>query len=372
MRVLTIIETLGKGGAERVLVNTLPNLLKHGIQCEVAILFERDDLAVELEAQNIKVHRLNLSNKWNVFEALVKINQLVKHNKFDIVHAHLFFAHFYTGLLSIFNKQYKSVVTFHNLGYNTFPADTPWRKARKMMDSFVVNKLIDKKVAVSTAVKKHYSQHLKIEIVDLIFNAFPITSILKQLEVEIEPLTLNRRYDLLAITPGRIVKEKGHLFLIDAIVKLNEHNPNIGYLIVGDGPLMPQIKQVVLDKKIDNIYLQGEVSHQRMLELIKISDLVISSSISEGFPMVIGEAMILAKPIVATNVGGTPDFIDDGLNGLLVNSKDSVLLAKTVLKLINDKNLRLQLAENAATKVGEFDIEKIGFRWKAYYEDLIK
>ena len=91
IKVLSVIDTLGSGGAERVLVNTLLELSKMGIECEVVILFSKDDLANELKGHGIKVHKLFLSNKWNIFEGMYKLNILVKSSNFDIVHAHLFF-----------------------------------------------------------------------------------------------------------------------------------------------------------------------------------------------------------------------------------------------------------------------------------------
>ena len=162
MRVLSVIETLGNGGAERVLVNTLPELQRLGIECEVAILFDRDDLADELEAKGVKVHRLDLRYRWNVIEGIFKLMVLVKENNYDIIHAHLFFAYFYSGLVKLFNTKVKTVTTFHNLGYDTYPANTMIKKLRKKLDACVVNCLIDHKVAVSSAVKEHYSRHLNI------------------------------------------------------------------------------------------------------------------------------------------------------------------------------------------------------------------
>ncbi|OYY26991.1 MAG: hypothetical protein B7Y63_08795 [Sulfurovum sp. 35-42-20] len=123
MKILSIIETLGKGGAERVLVNTLPELKKLGIECEVVILFERDDLAEELEAYGIKVHRLHLSYKWNVIEGVLKLNRLLRDNHYDIIHVHLFFAYFYTGLVKLLHPKVKTVTTFHNLAFDTYPAN---------------------------------------------------------------------------------------------------------------------------------------------------------------------------------------------------------------------------------------------------------
>src|SRR5690606_32428937 len=140
------------------------------VKCEVAMLFHQDNLAGELQEMGVKVHKLNISNRWNVVGVVLKLNKLVKKGEYDVIHAHIFFAHFYTGLLKLVNRKFKSVVTFHNLGYNTYPAITLWKRFRKKLDRIVVNKLIDYRVGVSSAVQEHYRDHLKLKQIDRVFN----------------------------------------------------------------------------------------------------------------------------------------------------------------------------------------------------------
>lgn len=375
IKLLTIIETLGKGGAERVLVNTLPKLQTLGIDCEVAILFKRDDLASELEDKGIKVHCLHLSYKWNVLEGISKLNKLLKNNHYDIIHAHLFFAHFYTGLVKLFHPKIKTLTTFHNLGYNTYPANTLVKRLRKKLDAFVVNRLIDKKVAVSNAVKNHFEKHLNIPKVDLIFNSFPLDVIDVSLDVEYNEVLKKyvevSLYDSFSITPGRLVKEKGHHYLLEAIKSVNKQNINLCHFIVGAGPIEEELKREIEEKKLSNLILISGLQQKELFDLIRACDFVVIPSISEGFGMVVGEAMALGKPIIATKIDGIMDLVENGKEGLLVPSKDSKALAEAIEKLYKDKVLQVSLAKNAKEKIKQFDTKIIAKQWKAYYEEML-
>jgi glycosyltransferase involved in cell wall biosynthesis len=375
IKLLTVIETLGKGGAERVLVNTLPQLQKEGIACEVAILFERDDLAEELERYGIKVHRLHLSYKWNIFEGIYKLNRLVKDKHYDIIHAHLFFSYFYTGLIKIFHSKIKTVTTFHNLGYNIYPANTVIKKLRKKLDAFVVSKLIDNKVAVSNAVKKHFEKHLNIPQTDLIFNSFPLDKIDSRLTVQskriMERYINMHRYDVFSITPGRLVKEKGHHYLLEAMEKLQNSDVNLCHFIVGSGPLERTIKREIEIKKLSNVILLSDMNQEKLFALIKVCDFAVIPSVSEGFGMVVGEAMALGVPVIASNINGITDLVETEKQGLLIPSKDSNALAEAIEKLYKDKALQASLAKNAKEKIKQFDTKVIAKQWKVYYEEML-
>lgn len=376
MRVLSVIETLGNGGAERVLVNTLPELQRLGIECEVAILFDRDDLADELEAKGVKVHRLDLRYRWNVIEGIFKLMVLVKENNYDIIHAHLFFAYFYSGLVKLFNTKVKTVTTFHNLGYDTYPANTMIKKLRKKLDACVVNCLIDHKVAVSSAVKEHYSRHLNIPDVDLIFNSFPLDMIDTALKTERRKILKQyvdvTSYGVFSITPGRLVKEKGHQYLLEALEQISKEGLELCHFIVGDGPLKEEITKCIEKKKLINVVLIDSLVQKELFELIKACDFVVVPSVSEGFGMVVGEAMALGKAVVATETDGIIDMLENKKEGLLVPPKDPKALAEAIEKMVNDKALRQRLATNAKEKIKQFDTEKIALEWKLYYEEMLR
>ncbi len=375
MRVLSVIETLGNGGAERVLVNTLPELQSLGIECEVAILFDRDELADELEAKGVKVHRLDLCCKWNVIEGIFKLMLLLKENDYDIIHAHLFFAYFYTGLVKLFSSNLKTVTTFHNLAYNAFPANTVMKKLRKRLDAFVVNRLIDKKVAVSSAVRDHYSRHLNIPDVDLIFNSFPLEKIESLSDVD-SSRVLKQYVDVtscnaFSITPGRLVKEKGHRYLLEAIEQINKEGMDLCHFIVGAGPLKEEIKKNIEKKKLCNVILIDSLVQKELFELIRACDFVVITSISEGFGMVVGEAMALGRALISTEIDGIKDLLENGKEGLLVPPKDGNALAEAIERLYTDSVFRDSLAENAKVKIRRFDTKIIAKQWKQYYERML-
>ena len=363
IKLLTIIESLGKGGAERVLVNTVPELKKIGIDCEIIILFNKDDLAQELEEFGIKVHRLELSNKWNIFEAIIKLNRIYRNKNYDIVHAHLFFAHFHTALSLLFNKKIKKVVTFHNLGFDEYPANSLIKKTRKKIEELCV-KTFDLKTAVSNAVKEHYSFHLNLKNVKIINNSFPIATFEKY-------KTKKEKFNSFTIlTPGRFVPKKGHKYLIEAINILNKRKLNLNFLFIGDGPLKNSIK--VETEKISNIDILDALPHNELMKLYRNVDLIVIPSIYEAFGLVVGEAMIMEIPIIATKVDGIVEMIENRKEGLLVEPANPQELADAIEEMYLNKVLRENLIINAKEKIKEFDTENIAKKWKKYYEDILK
>lgn len=375
IKLLTIIESLGKGGAEQVLVNTLPELKKIGITCEVATLFKDHDLSQKLMDNDINVHKLDLSNKWNILEAEYKIYNLVKKEKFDIIHAHLFFAYFYIGVNKIFFPKIATITTFHNQAYNVYPANTLIKKFRKKMDSFIVNKFIDGKVAVSAMVKEHYEKNLCIDNIDVIFNSFPLSNIknfiLPPDKTIFEEYT-NHKFSSYSITPGRLVKEKGHKYLIESFSKIKKELTNHCHFIVGSGPLSNDIKELIKIHNLHNIIVIQGLEQSRLFSLINSCDFVIIPSISEGFPMVVGECMALGKAIIATEISGTIDMIEHNTDGILVPSKNVDILSSAILNIVKNDDLRNEISKNALSKISKFDTKIIALKWQKYYEDLLK
>jgi glycosyltransferase involved in cell wall biosynthesis len=368
IKLLTIIETLGKGGAERVLVNILPELQKLGLECEVAILFNRDDLAKELEEYKIKVHRLNLSYKWNIFEGIYKLNRLIKENRYDIVHAHLFFAYFYTGLSKLFFLRVKRVVTFHSLTFDVYSANSLWKKIRKFIECIILRLSFNRYTAVSNAVKKHFQQHCSIKKIDVIFNSFPIEKLTNVLEIGNKNSSVRIKKDkFLILTAGRLVKEKGHKYLIEAIKILNKKYNNLQFLFIGDGPLKDEFKQIIPN----NVIIKSAIPHKDLMKLYNEVDIIVIPSVFEAFGLVVGEAMIMQKGIVATNVDGIVEMIDHEKEGLLVPPKNPQALANAIEKLYLDINLREKLSKNAREKIKQFDTKIIAQEWKNYYEDML-
>jgi len=177
---------------------------------------------------------------------------------------------------------------------------------------------------------------------------------------------LNIPQDAVAIgTIGNLYKNKGYQHLIKAFKILN-----IKYLIlniIGEGPESKNLKSEILNLKLDKkIMLIGNIPSAA--SLLSAFNIYICSSIKEGLPYSILEAMQAGLPIVSTNVGAIPEVIADKKSGLLVEPKNPDRLAKKIKYLIDNPEVAKRLGENAKEKVKEFSLEKMLEKTEELYE----
>ncbi len=371
MKILNIIETLGRGGAEQALVNLLPALRARGLECEVAVLWPPYSLAADLEKKGIKVHRLDIPHSWAVIKGSLKLAKLLKNRNFDIIHAHLFFAEFYSALTYPIVPSPRRVVSFHNLAYDIHLTDTFWKKFRKQMHSFMLRYNTNSQIGVSSAVAKHYSAHLNLQNVKVIHNAFPIDDV----QPEINPDQIRAAYgidptDFLMIMPGRLSPEKNHDLLLEALTILREKNLYPRLLIVGDGPLRDSLNNKIVKEQV---ILHHGIPNPELKHLMQVADVLVMPSISEGFGLVHAEAMSVSTPVVATSVGGVTDLIEDGVSGLLVPSGDAVSLADKIAQLMTNSKLKELLGQAGRKRIETyFSVDVIANKSVDYYRNIIR
>lgn len=142
---------------------------------------------------------------------------------------------------------------------------------------------------------------------------------------------------------------KGHLILLDAARQLGAEFPQARFVISGEGAMRPQLEAYIREQQLsDRVYLLGFTPDARALT--NAFDLVAFPSFYEGMPIAILEAMALARPIVATEVGGIPEEIEHGTSGWLVPPRDSAALAEGLRRLLRDRALAQQLGQAAQTR----------------------
>jgi glycosyltransferase involved in cell wall biosynthesis len=157
--------------------------------------------------------------------------------------------------------------------------------------------------------------------------------------------------DLVILAVGRLSPEKGHRYLIDAVAKIISWAPQIKLkvLIAGEGPTEGKLKTQIVKRGLEKrIRLIGQCSDVR--PLFSIADLFVLPSLSEGSPNALLESMAACVPIVATNVGGVPEIVNDGESAILVPPANVDLLGKSMLELLEDRPLAERLASVAYTK----------------------
>jgi glycosyltransferase involved in cell wall biosynthesis len=151
------------------------------------------------------------------------------------------------------------------------------------------------------------------------------------------------------ITIGRLVTQKGHRVLLDAIPKILSKEKNVYFLIVGDGRLEQELKVRAQNLGISsNVGFLG--TRKDTPELLAVSDIFVFPSVWEGQGMILFEAFFSKIPIIASNVGGIPDVVIDGKTGILTEPGSSKDLADKILIGLENPEMIKKLAANAFEK----------------------
>jgi glycosyltransferase involved in cell wall biosynthesis len=139
--------------------------------------------------------------------------------------------------------------------------------------------------------------------------------------------------------------------LIEALAEID----GAGLVVVGDGPERSRLEDLVRATRLtDRIYFAGQRSKEETLGLMTACDVFVLNSTYEGFPHVVLEAMCAGLPVVATAVGGTPELVRDGENGLLISSHANGALASTLRKLLSCSEERQRLVAGARETTQRF------------------
>ena len=172
-------------------------------------------------------------------------------------------------------------------------------------------------------------------------------------------------------TVGRLNKEKGHTYLIEAMREIIKKHPETVLVIVGDGPLKEELISCTKNNDLKE-YVIFTGNQEDMPSIYAMIDLFTLPSLTEGTPLVLLEAMAMQKPIIATKVGGVPQVIRDGETGILVRPGDSVGLAEGILKLLDDSSLASRLGRNARLLVEkEFSAKAMAEKYVRVYDAIL-
>jgi glycosyltransferase involved in cell wall biosynthesis len=172
---------------------------------------------------------------------------------------------------------------------------------------------------------------------------------------------------VLTITSGRLDREKGHTYLLQAIPDVLQANSDMVFAFCGDGYLRADLEKQALDLGIqENVRFLG-IRHD-VLALLRAADIYILPSLAEGLSLAMLEAMVARLPLIITEVQGSKDVIESGINGLLVPAADPVALAQAVCLLLSQPEIWGSLGESARqTVVDSFTIEQISQQYEKLF-----
>jgi glycosyltransferase involved in cell wall biosynthesis len=164
---------------------------------------------------------------------------------------------------------------------------------------------------------------------------------------------------------ARLVKEKGIWELLEAFHELRSRVPDVWLALVGGGPLRRGVEEWVATRDLqDAVILAGSQDPERVVDWLRAADAFVLPSFSEGLPNSVLEAMACGLPVIATTVGGIPEAVADGEDGLLVEAGDVVGLMAALWQLATDRELRESMGQRGLDKV------KTEFSWISTVECL--
>lgn len=186
--------------------------------------------------------------------------------------------------------------------------------------------------------------------------------------IDISSLEKNadKRYPKQVIFAGRLSREKGINSLISIAQKLSD---DIHLIILGAGP--EEHKIIELTKNYKNIHFLGYQNKKETISLIRGSDILIQPSLQEGISSTLLEAMACKTAIIASNVGGNKEIIENGVTGILVEPQDTQSFVKKITEILHNDQLRESLVNQASKDVGKYDWSHVGNLYLNIYKSIL-
>ena len=166
----------------------------------------------------------------------------------------------------------------------------------------------------------------------------------------------SKKFAMLSI--GRFEEVKGHTYLIEGCRLLRERGIAFQCQFIGEGPLFSKVREQIYRAKLgDQILISSFCTHQEVIDRMRNSDLVVLATTPtaggecEGIPNVLKEAMACGLPVVASDVGGIPELVENRVSGILVPTRDPVALADAIQELAGNTNMRQRMGEAGRQKI---------------------
>jgi glycosyltransferase involved in cell wall biosynthesis len=349
LRVLLAVDSLEMGGAERHVAEIAVELARRGhvvtVGCSASgMLADR----LRQGKVDIRVCAKRRAKRVVSREYAGGLGRVLRHGGYDVVHAHLYAS---AAAVAMAVRRTPLVVTEHSQG--------GWRRARERAISRAYLQRADGVVAVSAAVGREV-RGLGVDDREVVELPNAVTRL-----SHMHPRLPESDGPIIGFV-GRFCKEKGADLFIELAASIASAWRDARFLMIGDGPMRKQLEVRAGQWGIDRrVLFMGEVANARSL-LAEVDVLVVPSR-TEGAPLVVLEAMAAGTPVVGSRVGGIPEQIRDGEDGLLVTPGDIGGFVTAVNLLIEHPSLRGRLATGGRERERHRSFEEMVGRLEAMY-----
>ena len=360
IKVIHLINSLDIGGAEIMLCKLLRQFSESNIENIVITLkkSKNDQLHKEIKDLNIEVHEFNFSkNPIKLVIEFISLRKLIRQLDPNIIQSWLYISNIFASLINIFSGNGYKLVWNIRSALNDFKNEKFTRKA-----SIVLSKVVSQYPDIILINSKYgMEQHLKFGFKNnfkLIPNGFERDRFKKSESNLIKFTFQNNSLPVIALI-GRFHPNKNHELFFKFAKNLNDYN----FLLVGKGVNSPKCLQMIKDYNIESRVLCYE-NYSPIQDIYNSIDYLTLTSNTEGFPNVIGEAILSETFVFSRNIGDVDQMIKDE-KLLFDNNLDSMLHSFKYLK--NNPYNRLKVRNNM---ISNFSIEKVASQYKTLYYSL--
>jgi len=363
-RVMLFTDSFRRGGTERQFVRLVRGIDRNRYDILVACLQRRGPLLSEVESLGVSIVEFPINSLYNFRAAkqFVQLVQFMRREQIQIMHAF----DFYTSVFAVPAARVAGVPVVLASRRELLNLRSPWQqRAIRIATRLATGVVVNSCAAGRDLDSLKSGSRRRIEVL-------PNCIDLQEFEPRLSRGQVRREFGLSARSIvigalGNLRPEKDLETFLFAARGILDAIPAVQFLIVGDGPGANKLKRLADDLHL-SAALQFLGERSDVPDLLAALDILMISSYSESFPNAILEAMSMGKPVIATNVGGIPELVEEGETGFLVPPKDPMAIADRALSLCRDSARRLRMGQAARARVeSNFTVKDVTAKLEGIY-----
>ena len=362
--ILFLIETGGPGGAEKMLLNLVTHIDRSRFYPFVC-LTKKGWLYEKLINYKIKTYIIKTKAKFD-FLWSIRLAKLVLEKNINLIHTHLPDANFYGALTSLITKC-PQIATEHGDIHHM------QRRLVFIFKYFFTGIVAKKVIAVSNFTAQRLKTIINSKKISVIYNGINLDIF----KIHLDKKTIRKKLGvpedaIIIVCIANFYPVKGHYILLKAFSIIKDKIPNAYVICAGKGELKNELVSKVQSLGLkDRFLILG--FREDIPELLIASDIFVLPSFSEAFPMSLLEAMGAGLPVIATNVGGVPELVEDGKSGFIVNPGAAEELVEKILFLVKNKTLIKKMGSYGKNIIlNSFDVKRMVLNYQNIYKEIIQ
>lgn len=366
----------GIGGTQQMLLEFLRHASHDKFIYSVCILLDSDFLDQECAKLGLKTCILNMRGYWDL-RAWWKFYRFIKDDKIDLIRTYGLKAHIIGRIMGKL-----AGATAH---ITSVRSTDPWRKWYHSLLDFLTSGLTDVFISNSEAgrIVTHQREHIPLSKIVTIHNGIDLTEYIPDTP-KISACSVTHRTSFGISPTDRVMGTianfrtmKGHKTIVDALPRIQEQIPNIKCLFVGTAFVKEKYYEAEIRRYVQEQHLDHAIvftgARRDIPQILSIFDIFLLPSLWEGFSTALLEAMAMKVPVIASDVGGNPEIIEQGITGILIPPQDPVALAEAVIHVLTHPNIVEKMRQAGYERVQHmFSLDSLVATTETVYEHIIE